>query len=233
MTERLEGDYVKGFSLDILDRSHADQQREEIPKQLQTPTPADAFSVFLLFNLEAAYDFGHVILALGPMDGALETYSFYRQGTAIKAPALMACLEHPLTFAQIEASSGWIVHGQPGNYWNEHVNAALALWCMKKSFDQIRAFAEEKRANPGVYDLFSYNCLTFVIEALAQGGVSLEVGSGKRLRTFIPRGAFRRVSQVAGAHKLGAWKYWFPLAQPPENGLRTISDTPGKDRPLK
>ena len=224
---------MKGFSLDILDRSHADQQREEIPKQLQTPAPSDAFSVYLLFNLEAAYDFGHVILALGPMDGALETYSFYRQGTAIKAPALMACLERPLTFAQIEASSGWIVHGQPGNYWNEHVNAALALWCTKEAFGKIQAFAEEKRADPGVYDLFSYNCLTFVIEALARGGVSLEVESGKRLRTFIPRNAFRRVSQVTGAHKLGAWKYWFPLAQPPENELRTISDTPGKDRPLK
>ena len=112
MTERLEGDYVKGFSLDILDRSHADQQREEIPEQLQTPAPSDAFSVFLLFNLEAAYDFGHVILALRSMDGALETYSFYRQGIAVKAPALMACLERPLTFAQIEASSGWIVHGR-------------------------------------------------------------------------------------------------------------------------
>lgn len=90
---------MKGFSLDILDRSHADQQREEIPKQLQTSVPSDAFSVYLLFNLEAAYDFGHVILALGPMDGLLETYSFYRQGTAIKAPALMACLEHPLSFS--------------------------------------------------------------------------------------------------------------------------------------
>lgn len=52
MTERLEGDYVKGFSLDILDHSHADQQREDIPKQLETPAPADAFSVYLLFNLE-------------------------------------------------------------------------------------------------------------------------------------------------------------------------------------
>ena len=124
----------------------------------------------------------------------------------------MACLERPLTFAQIEASSGWIVHGQPGNYWNEHVNAALALWCTKEAFGKIQAFAEEKRADPGVYDLFSYNCLTFVIEALARGGVSLEVESGKRLRTFIPRNAFRRVSQVTGAHKLGAWKYWFPLA---------------------
>ena len=153
MTERLKGDYVKGFSLDILNRSHVDQQREEIPMQLQTPAPSDAFSVYLLFNLEAAYDFGHVILALGPMDGALETYSFYRQGTAVKAPALMACLEHPLTFAQIEASSGWIVHGQPGNYWNEHVNAALALWCTKEAFDQIRAFAEAKRANPGFIQL--------------------------------------------------------------------------------
>lgn len=109
----------------------------------------------------------------------------------------------------------------------------LRFGARRKPSIRYAAFAEEKRANPGVYDLFSYNCLTFVIEALAQGGVSLEVGSGKRLRTFIPRGAFRRVGQVAGAHKLGAWKYWFPLAQPPENGLRTISDTPGKDRPLK
>lgn len=224
---------MKGISFDILDRSHADQQREVIPKQLQIPAPSDAFSIFLLFNLEAAFDYGHVILALGPMNGPLETYSFYRQGTALKAPALMACLEHPLTFAQIEASSGWIVHGQPGNYWNEHVNAALALWCTKDAYNQIHTFAEAKRANPGVYDLFSYNCLTFVIEALAQGNIFLEVKSGKRLRTFIPRNAFRRVSQVVGAHKLGAWKYWFPLAAPPENGLRTISDTPGKDRPLK
>lgn len=118
-----------------------------------------------------AYDFGHVILVLGSMDDALETYSFYRQGTAIKASALMAYLEYPLTFAQIEASSGWIVYVQPGNYWNERVNAALAFWCTKEAFDQIRAFAEAKRANPGVYDLFSYNCLTFVIEAFAQGGV--------------------------------------------------------------
>ena len=64
------------------------------------------------------------------------------------------------------------------------------------TFDQIRAFAEEKRANPGVYDLFSYNCLTFVIEALAQGGVSLEVGSGKRLRTL-----FRAV-------RFAVWAKW-------------------------
>ena len=63
MTERLKGDYVKGFSFDILNRSHADQQREEIPKQFQTPAPSDAFSVYLLFNLEAAYDFGHVLSA--------------------------------------------------------------------------------------------------------------------------------------------------------------------------
>ncbi len=224
---------MKGISVDILNHSHADQQREEIPKQLQIPAPSDAFSIFLLFNLEAAFDYGHVILALGPMNGELETYSFYRQGMAIKAPALMACLEHPLTFAQIEASSGWIVHGQPGNYWNEHVNAALALWCTKDAFDQIRAFAEEKRTNPGTYDLFSYNCLTFVIEALSKGNVFLEGESGKQLRTFIPRDAFRQVSHVRGAHKLSAWKYWFPLAQPPKNGLRTISDTPGKDRPLK
>ncbi len=224
---------MKGISFEILEHSHADQQREAIPAHLQTPAPSEAFSIYLLFNLEAAFDYGHVILALGPMDGALETYSFYRQGTAIKAPALMACLEHPLTFAQIEASSGWIVHGQPGNYWNEHVNAALALWCTKDAFSQIHAFAEEKRANPGMYDLFSYNCLTFVDEALAQGNIFLEDESGKQLRTFIPRDAFRHVSQVAGAHKLGAWKYWFPITQSPENGLRTISDTPGKDRPLK
>ena len=74
----------------------------------------------------------------------------------------------------------------------------------KEAFDQIRAFAEAKRADPGVYDLFPYNCLTFVIEVLAQGTISLEAGSGKRLRTFIPCDAFCLLSQVAGAHKLGA-----------------------------
>lgn len=100
---------MKGIGFDILNRSHADQQHEVIPEQLQAPAPSDAFSIFLLFNLEAAFDYGHVVLALGPVGGPLETYSFYRQGTALKAPALMACLEHPLTFAQIEASSGWII----------------------------------------------------------------------------------------------------------------------------
>lgn len=30
-----------------------------------------------------------------------------------------------------------------------------------------------------------------------------------------------------------AWKYWFPLGEPPANGLRTICDVPGEDKPLE
>lgn len=38
---------------------------------------------------------------------------------------------------------------------------------------------------------------------------------------------------MEGAHPFEAWKYWFPLGEPPSNGLRTIQDVPGRDKPLE
>ena len=89
---------------------------------------------------------------------------------------------------------------QPGNWWNEHVNCAIALWCD---------------------------------EALAAGGIHLLTESGRELHTIVPKDAFRDVGRVEGAHPFEAWKYWFPLGEPPSNGLRTIQDVPGRDKPLE
>lgn len=36
---------------------------------------------------------------------------------------------------------------------------------------------------------------------------------------------------MEGAHPFEAWKYWFPLGEPPSNGLCTIQDVPGTDKP--
>lgn len=224
----LARDYIE----DDLAKSHENQQREAIPAPRQTPPPAGAYSIYVLFNLEAADGEGHAILALGPEGGPLTTYSFYRQGKALEAPALMACLEHPETFAQIQEDSGWIIHGQPGNEWNEHVNAALALWCDKEAYGPVADFAELKRTTPGTYNLVTYNCVNFVEEALAKGSIHLTMRNGKPLHTFIPKDAFRGAAGVRGAHLLGQWKYWFDLGEAPRNGLRTISDIPGQDQPL-
>lgn len=225
----LVADYIK----DDLAKSHADQQREAIPAAQQAAVPTGAYSIYILFNLEAADGEGHAILALGPAGGPLMSYSFYRHGKALDAPALMACLEQPETFAQIQEDSGWIIHGQPGNEWNEHLNAALAIWCDKEAYEPVAAFAEAKRANPGTYNLVTYNCVNFVEEALAKGGIHLTMHNGKPLHTFIPKDAFRGAAGVEGAQPLGQWKYWFDLGEAPQNGLRTISDIPGQDQPLK
>ena len=39
------------------------------------------------------------------------------------------------------------------------------------------------------------------------------------------------MDRVEGVHPFEAWKYWFPLVEPPSNGLRTIQDVPGTDKP--
>ena len=78
-----------------------------------------------------------------------------------------------------------------------------------------------------------YNCLTFCDEALAAGGIHLLTESGRELHTIVPKDAFRDVDRVEGAHPFEAWKYWFPLGEPPSNGLRTIQDVPGRDKPLE
>lgn len=122
---------------------------------------------------------------------------------------------------------------QPGNWWNEHVNCAIALWCDEVAFRAVQACAEDRRAHTGTYNLITYNCLTFCDEALAAGGIHLLTESGRELHTIVPKDAFRDVDRVEGAHPFEAWKYWFPLGEPPSNGLRTIQDVPGTDKPLE
>ncbi len=218
---------------ETLEHARKIQEREAIPQSAWDVAPKDAYCIFMLFNLEAADDEGHCILALGPVNGALETYSYYRHSTKIEAPGIMACLKDPMTFAQLCDGSGWIVHGQSGNYWNEHVNAAIALWCDKAAYEKARAYAEAKKADTGMYNLVTYNCLTFVDDALKQAGIGLATKSGKRVRTIVPKEAFFEIDNVEGAHKFEAWKYWFDLGKAPDNGLRTIDDVPGQDKPLE
>lgn len=216
-----------------LRRCHAVQQREARPVAEWATVPPGSFNVFLLFNLEAAWDEGHCILALGPVDGPFQTYSYYRHSTKIEAPGLMANLRQPMTFAELARTSGWIVHGQPGNWWNEHVNCAIALACDQRTFEGVRAYAEARKKDPGTYNLVTYNCLTFCDDALRAGGVRLTVRDERPLRTIVPKDAFREISGVEGAEPFEAWKYWFPLGTPPANGLRSIQDVPGRDKPLE
>lgn len=226
------GDFKTWDTDEALKHSHDDQQRETIPPANRVRPPAGSYGVYVLFNLEAAAAEGHAILALGPVDGLLETYSFYRPGTQKEAPAIMACLRDPMTFSQIQQASGWIIHGQPGNWWNEHLNAALALWCDEGAYQAIRAYAEATKKDPGTYNLITRNCITFVEEALREGSVALVDEMKVELDSIIPKDAFRKAHDVRGAQKLGAWKYWFPITDAPENGLRSISDKPGQDAPL-
>ena len=157
---------------ETLRRCHANQQREALLPAAWTKPPANSYNVFLLFNLEAAWDEGHCILALGPVGGPLQTYSYYRHSSQLEAPGIMADLREPMTFAELQERSGWIVHGQPGNWWNEHVNCAIALWCDEATFRAVQACAEDRRAHTGTYNLITYNCLTFCDEALAAGAAS-------------------------------------------------------------
>lgn len=214
---------------DALAHAYRDQMRDQIPQSDWDLPPVGAYAAYILFNLEAAWDEGHALLGLGKIDGPLETYSYYRQGSKIKAPGLMAQLQHPATFTQIVEQSGWILHGQHGKYWNEHMNAALAFWFDEQTYDAIRQVTEQVKDNPGTYDLITNNCLTFVDDALAAGGVHLLTRTGRPIRTFIPKDAFLEVRDISGAHKLRAWKYWFPLSEPPKNGLPFIPDRPGYD----
>ena len=171
---------------ETLRRCHANQQREALLPAAWTKPPANSYNVFLLFNLEAAWDEGHCILALGPVGGPLQTYSYYRHSSQLEAPGIMADLKEPMTFAELQERSGWIVHGQPGNWWNEHVSCAIALWCDEVTFRAVQACAEDRRAHTGTYNLITYNCLTFCDEALAAGGIQhlRPVGTDEVIRLY-------------------------------------------------
>ncbi len=110
--------------------------------------------------------------------------------------------------------------------------ALLPCGVMQRSSKRCVPTLRRKR-QPGTYDLITYNCLTFCEEALSAGGIHLITRSGRKLHTIIPKDAFKEVAGAKGAHPYQAWKYWFPLGEPPQNGLRTIQDVPGKDKPLR
>lgn len=215
-----------------LTRRHARRvQREQaVPERDWAPVPAGSYTLLVLFNLMAAFDEGHAILAVGPSAGDLMTYSYYRRGNALKAPASMACLREPETFAALRRASGWIVHGNPGNWWKEHVDCAVALTAPSKAGRAVADYAEGVKAAPGTYDLVTHNCLAFVEEALAAGGVRLTTVSGAGLRTFVPKDAFEAVTGATGATPFREWKYWFDDVPAPDDGLRTIGDDPGTER---
>lgn len=122
---------------------------------------------------------------------------------------------------------------QPGNWWNEHVNCAIALWCDEATFRAVQACAEDRRAHTGTYNLITYNCLTFCDEALAAGGIHLLTESGRELHTIVPKDVFRDVDRAEGAIPSRRGSTGSPLGEPPSNGLRTIQDVPGTDKPLE
>lgn len=180
---------------ETLRRCHADQQREALLPAAWTKPPANSYNVFLLFNLEAAWDEGHCILALGRWAAPCRPTPTTATAASWRRPGIMADLKEPMTFAELRERSGWIVHGQPGNWWNEHVNCAIALWCDEATFRAVQACAEDRRAHTGTYNLITYNCLTFCDEALAAGGIHLLTESGRELHTIVPKDAFRDVDR--------------------------------------
>ena len=192
--------------------AHRVQREQSVPERDWAPVPAGSYTLLVLFNLMAAFDEGHAILAVGPAAGDLMTYSYYRRGNALRAPASVACLREPETFAALREASGWIVHGGPGDWWNEHVDCALALTAPADGGRAVAAYAEQVKANPGTYDLVTHNCLAFVEEALAAGGVRLTTVSGAVLHTFVPKDAFetvvRRTPPAARASSTKARQLW-------------------------
>ncbi len=171
---------------ETLRRCHANQQREALLPAAWTKPPANSYNVFLLFNLEAAWDEGHCILALGPVGGPLQTYSYYRHSSQLEAPGIMADLKEPMTFAELRERSGWIVHGQPGNWWNEHVNCAIALWCDEATFRA--AGCRDRRAHIVLIILYHHPQphSTLCDEALAAGGIHRLTESGRELHNYCP-----------------------------------------------
>ena len=110
------------------------------------------------------------------------------------------------------------------------MDCALALTAPADAGRAVAAYAEQVKANPGTYDLVTHNCLAFVEEALAAGGVRLTTVSGAVLHTFVPKDAFEAVAGAVGATPFRAWKYWFDDVPAPVDGLRTIGDDPGTER---
>ncbi|EFA22224.1 hypothetical protein BIFGAL_04321 [Bifidobacterium gallicum DSM 20093 = LMG 11596] len=209
-----------------LDREHRIQQHDAIPADEQVQVPDDYYNAFLFFNMQAAWLEGHCVLGLGRVNGPITTYSFYRHGSAVRAPGKVAVIKDPEPFNQIQQAQGWIIHGAPGNYWNEHMDAALAMAFAPESYDSIHAYVEQLCANPPAYDLLEFNCYTAAHDALREGGIELVTRGDMDYHTVIPRDAFMYVTDVKGAVRFGDWKYWFPVCPAPKNSFPIIPDEP-------
>lgn len=207
-----------------LRHEHHDEEHQQLAPDQQADIPAGYDNVFLLFNMEAAFAEGHCVLGLGPVNGNIMTYSFYREGNQFKAPGKMACLKQPEPFNTLVQDHGWLIHGQQGNWWNEHMNAALALAVSHEDYELIEQYAQQCRNTPPEYDLVSFNCLTFALNALERGHVELTTADGSDLHTIVPRDAFDKIDGTHGAIRYGQWKYWFDNVPAPHNQYRTIPD---------
>jgi hypothetical protein len=201
-------------------RKHAqsNQQKYMLVQAANTPPASDTsgYLAVLLFNLTAAFDEGHCVLALGSVHGELQTFSYYRHShLKIKAPGLVAQLRYPMTFAQIIDSSGWIYHGNDGHYWQEHFDCGLAISVTADQCDRMLAYARAVASQPGTYQLFDNNCLDFARDALFKAGIIVLGKKGEPVNTMIPKDFFKAAHDVTGASRFGQWKYWFKLAPKP------------------
>ncbi len=201
--------------------SYRIQQEEMIPLANQAELSPNECIVFVLFNLESVWGFGHSILGLCENGKPVQTYSFYRRSHRIIAPAKVATLAVSITFNDLLERSGWITHGISGDIWNEHMTSCMAMSCSKQQYELMLNFAEKIKAHPGTYRLITRNCIHFVQQALRAGGITFELPNGRELSTFIPKHAFDRVVYAGGAKPFGEWKYWFKYASPPDNGFST------------
>jgi hypothetical protein len=187
------------------------------PGSRPSPSPQNKYLAVLLFNLTAAFDEGHCVLALGSATGELQTFSYYRHShLKIKAPGLVARLKYPMTFEQIIDESGWIYHGNDGRFWEEHFDCALALAVTAAQFDTMLDYAQSVVAAPGTYELFDNNCLDFARNALFKANIVVLNTKGVPINTMIPKDFFKEAFDAEGAEKFGEWKYWFKLTPKPQ-----------------
>lgn len=196
-------------------------EKLRIPADEQKSVPDDAYLIVLFFNLESVWGLGHCILGLGPAQGALQTYSFYRHSSKIVAPALVASMVKPISFRRICDQGGWITHGIEGDVWNEHMTCCIALWCTREAYEGVSAHIKAIKKNPGTYRFFSRNCVHIVLQSLAAGGIHLLTQTKDDIKTIIPCRAYEQTQTETDAHEFKAGRYWFKLLPPPQNGYST------------
>ena len=77
-----------------------------------------------------------------------------------------------------------------------------------------------------------YTATSFIAPVIS-GNPHESHGKRPRAAHHRPQGRLEGHGPGGGRHPFEAWKYWFPLGEPPLNGLRTIQDVPGTDKPLE